>query len=218
MRNDASLLSVEPVPVLRLSVPQDIGTVSRQQRILDSMADAVAEKTFAATTIGDIVRRAGVSRATFYKHFPNKRDCFIAAVDSFVVELTTAAADAHTDSDPPPEAVRKACAAVLALLAAKPSHTKMALIEALAIDPAIVDRYRGMSVASLAAQWPQGELPPGAAAEARLAFGRAQVLILDRIAAGQIEQLPELCSDLAYIALLPFVGPDEALKEASLAR
>jgi AcrR family transcriptional regulator len=204
--------------VLGLSVPQNIAALSREQRILDAMAETVAEKTFAATTIGDIARRAGVSRATFYKHFPNKRACFVAAVDAFVAELTTVAAGAHTKVDPPPEAVRRACAAILATLAARTAYAKMALVEALAVDPAIVDRYRRVLIRSLAAQWGQGELTPDAEAEARLAFGRAQVLMLDRIAADEIAQLPELCADLVYIALLPFVGPEEAMKEASLAR
>jgi AcrR family transcriptional regulator len=69
--------------VLALAVPADVADQSRRQRILDAIAASCAEKTFATTTIADIVGRARVSRATFYKHFKSKRDCFDAALDHF---------------------------------------------------------------------------------------------------------------------------------------
>lgn len=78
--------------VLMPTVPADIGARLQRQRILDGMAASCAEKTFAKTTIGDIVERAAISRATFYKHFANKEECFEAAVEQFVEELEEAAA------------------------------------------------------------------------------------------------------------------------------
>ena len=43
-----------------------------RHRLLEGMAQAVAEKGYADTTIADIVREAGVSRRTFYEHFAGK--------------------------------------------------------------------------------------------------------------------------------------------------
>ncbi|RJF99868.1 TetR/AcrR family transcriptional regulator [Noviherbaspirillum saxi] len=42
------------------------------------MAQAVAAKGYADTTIADIVREAAVSRRTFYEYFNTKADCLIA--------------------------------------------------------------------------------------------------------------------------------------------
>lgn len=42
------------------------------------MAQAVAVKGYAATTIADIVREAAVSRRTFYEYFSTKGDCLVA--------------------------------------------------------------------------------------------------------------------------------------------
>ncbi len=51
-------------------------------RLLDGMANAVAASGYAATTIADIVRLAGVSRRTFYEHFATKQECFIALYEA----------------------------------------------------------------------------------------------------------------------------------------
>ena len=45
------------------------------------MAQVVAEKGYAATTVADVVERAGVSRRTFYEQFADKEACFLAAYD-----------------------------------------------------------------------------------------------------------------------------------------
>lgn len=47
-------------------------------RLLQALGTALADKGFAATTIADIVREAGVSKRTFYEHFVSKEDCFLA--------------------------------------------------------------------------------------------------------------------------------------------
>jgi AcrR family transcriptional regulator len=52
---------------------------SQRQRLLAAATDAVAEKGYVATSVADILRRAGVSRTTFYRMFTDKQDCFLAA-------------------------------------------------------------------------------------------------------------------------------------------
>ena len=56
-------------------------TASQRARMLDAMAQAVATKGYAETTVADVVRVAGVSRKTFYQQFSNKQDCYRAAFD-----------------------------------------------------------------------------------------------------------------------------------------
>lgn len=58
-------------------LPNDSHSTHRQ-RLLQGMAQAVAAKGYADTTITDIVREAAVSRRTFYEHFDSKADCLIA--------------------------------------------------------------------------------------------------------------------------------------------
>ncbi len=202
--------------VLTPSVPRDIGAVTQQQRIVEAMANSCAEKTFSATTIADVVGRANISRATFYKHFANKRECLDAAVISFVEELEAAAIDGQSRAEERPDAIRQAIAAVLELLAAKPAYAKLVLIEIPVLDPAIIARHGELTVEGLKAQWEVGKGGKHAGADARIAFGRAHLLVADYLAADQAEQLSELLPETVYILCLPFVGHEEALAQLKL--
>lgn len=200
--------------VLTPSVPQDIGVRSQRQRILDAMAIVVAEKTFSAATIADIVGQASISRATFYKHFVDKRECFDAATKSFVAELKETATSAGASGKSGPEAIQRAIAAILEHLAAKPSYANLVLINAPILEPDILTNHRGLAVEGLKAQWDadSGERWPGA--DASIAFGRAHVLIADYLVTDRADQLPGLLPEISYIMLLPFVGHEEALAQA----
>ena len=60
---------------------------SQRTRLLEAVGRTVAEKGYAAATIDDIVRGAGVSKKTFYEHFQDKLDCFLAAYETASDEL-----------------------------------------------------------------------------------------------------------------------------------
>ncbi|HMJ96091.1 MAG TPA: TetR/AcrR family transcriptional regulator, partial [Thermoleophilaceae bacterium] len=45
---------------------------SQRTRLREAVGRTVAEKGYAAATIDDIVRGAGVSKKTFYEHFDDK--------------------------------------------------------------------------------------------------------------------------------------------------
>ncbi len=199
------------------TIPPDIAQGSQRQRIVDAMIESCAEKTYAATTIADIVKRAGISRTTFYKRFANKRACFDAALDSCIAEMQAAAAAAATPSDSPPEAVRKAVAATLGLMAARPELAQLVMSDAITVEPAILERYRSLLIPALENLWDEAGEARAEAADPLLAFGRAQVLIFNQIAAGRTARLPDLLPEIVYIALLPFAGHVEAARQAQLA-
>ena len=49
-----------------------------RHRLQEAMASAVADKGLAATTIADVARLAGTSKRTFYEHYADKTDCYLA--------------------------------------------------------------------------------------------------------------------------------------------
>src|SRR5258708_4614521 len=55
---------------------------SQRGRLICAVADAVAAKGYARTTVADITALAGVSRKTFYEHFEDKEACFLASYDA----------------------------------------------------------------------------------------------------------------------------------------
>lgn len=180
------------------------------------MVECCAEKTYAATTIADIVSQASISRTTFYKRFGGKRECFDAALDWCIDEMRAAAAGSCSPSDSPPTAVRKAAAATLELMSANPALTQLLLGEAVSVEPTVIGRYRELLIPVLEKLWLDAGEPRRGRNDPRLALGRAQVLIVNQIAAGQAKQLPQLLPEIVYVTLLPFVGHEEALSQARL--
>jgi AcrR family transcriptional regulator len=196
--------------------PPGIGHPAQRRRIIDAIVESCAEKTYAATTITDIVARARISRTTFYKQFADKRDCFDAALGYCIEELQRAAAAAHSPDDPPADAARKGAAAVLEVLAARPGLAQLLTGDALAVDPVVIERYRKATIPALQALWGLGN-GGGTHTDPRLAFGQAQVLILNQIATGRTNRLPDLLPEIVYLTVSPFGGHEEAIRQSRLA-
>lgn len=208
--------SSETLPnVLNPTVRSDIGVQSQRLRMIEAMIASCAEKTYSETTISDIVRGASISRTTFYKRFPDKRSCFDAALDYGVELVSAAAAGSRSSEDSPPEAVRKAAAAVLELIASRAELARLLAVEAIAVDPAVSGRYRSLLLPAVEGLW-NGDRP-GPRTSPGLAFGRAQLLVFNQVAAGRAASLPDLLPEIVYLALAPFAGHAEAVRQSRLA-
>lgn len=202
--------SSEPATLDRLAAPSDPTARSQRRRIVDAMVACAAEKTYTATTIADIVARAGVSRTTFYRFFADKRACFDAALDACIDEVGEVASTALSGSGTRPQAVHRASAAVLERLATKPAVAQVLVTEAVSVDPTVLARYRALLMPPLEALLGpgRGAISPG------LALGRAQLLILNQLAGDGARRLSDLEPEIVYLALAPFLGHREALAQA----
>jgi AcrR family transcriptional regulator len=206
-----------PRSVLAPTTPVDIGARSQRRRIVEAMIDSCAEKTYATTTISDIVSRARISRTTFYKRFNDKRECFDAAVDASVEELQAAVYASYSPGGSPADTTREATAAVLRAMAARPELAQLLSGDAISVDPGVVDRYRRLLVPALERLWDRDGTPGSRHLDPVLAFGRAQILIFNRVATGEADRLPELLPDLVYLAVAPFAGHEEGIRQSQLA-
>jgi AcrR family transcriptional regulator len=118
---------------------------SQRARMLEAVGRAVAEKGYAAATIDDIVRGAGVSKKTFYEHFADKLDCFLAAYEAASDELlehVRAAQEtaAGVDGGAWLARTRAGIHAYLRWLAAEPALARVFLIEVAAAGPEALER------------------------------------------------------------------------------
>lgn len=202
---------------LQLTSAPDLGAGDQRRRIIDAMIDSCAEKTYAATTITDIVARAHISRTTFYKQFDDKRACFDAAIDHCIEQLQQVAVAAHAGEEEPDDAVRKAVAAVIEALAERPGLAQLLTGDAIAVEPQVIECYRKATIPALEALWSRGNGSAEPHSDPRLAFGKAQVLILNQIAIGEADRLPDLLPELVYLAVSPFRGHEAALHQSQLA-
>ena len=87
----------------------------------------------------------------------------------------------------------------------------------LGVDPNQVDRYGRLLIPALETLWAEAGEPPRKHSSPGLAFGRAQLLVFHEITAGRAAALPTLVPDFVYLAIAPFAGHDEALRQARLA-
>jgi AcrR family transcriptional regulator len=159
--------------------------------MLDAVVVAVAHKGFADMTVADVVALAGVSRRTFYEHFDDKLDCFLAAyetrADALLREVEKAVEAANPD-----DRLRAGLSAYLESLAAEPTFARVLTVDILGAGPRALEvrervrkrfaaSYRGIS---------------GDDDVLRALVGGIAELVQARLLAGEAESLPELLPTL----------------------
>ena len=117
--------------------PQGPVAATQRERLLAATGRLIAEKGCAGTTIEGIVKEAGVSSVTFYEHFEDKEECFVAAFDRAVEELRATIPAGLAGPEGAPEAL----AALLAAIDAGPARARLCFVEAQQGGPLLRARY-----------------------------------------------------------------------------
>lgn len=138
--------SVPGLPRGRTSLDPLDATAHQRARLVRAVIAAVADKGFTATTIGDIVQRARVSRSVMYREFDGKLDCFLAAIESGreLISARIGAAMAAASEGSLETVVRAISRAYLQTCAQESDHTRAWVLELAAAGPegvAARDRY-----------------------------------------------------------------------------
>jgi AcrR family transcriptional regulator len=93
------------------------------------MIDAVGENGYQATTVADVIKRAGVSRKTFYKHFADKQDGFLTTYDVVSAEGLRRVALAFHDAEGWPHRVEAAIGAMFESSVENPAAARLGFVE-----------------------------------------------------------------------------------------
>ncbi|MBF6396829.1 TetR/AcrR family transcriptional regulator [Nocardia cyriacigeorgica] len=140
--------SLRQLPRGRHGLPREQVIASQRERILQAMGEAMVDNGYVGTSVAAILKKAGVSRETFYEQFRSKEDCFEAAYERTVgqlldriAETDAAAADpgdrAHVD---PIERMRRLFGTYLQHLADDPASARLFLVEVYAVGAKAVAR------------------------------------------------------------------------------
>lgn len=108
---------------------------SHRERLLEAMVWTASRHGYAGASVARVVERAGVSRATFYEHFSDKEECFLAAYRGIALELRQSVGDGARRSTAA-ERPRAVLRTLLEGAAADPAATRLVLIEALGASSA----------------------------------------------------------------------------------
>lgn len=198
------------LPPGRHGIPPAEVAENQRWRLLGAAAEVLAECGHVRTTSTRIAKRAGVSPATFYRHFANVGECLLAAYESGLEGVRQVVSESCREERIEwPARLAVAVASTLRFLATEPAIAHLLGAEAPAGEPAIA-RARDAAVDELAellaggrALRPADAAPLPRSAERHLVSGAA-ALFAERVAAGEVERLPELAPELTEMLGAPY--------------
>jgi AcrR family transcriptional regulator len=210
---------LDQLPAGRHGLPRSFVVSNQRERILSAVAYVSSAASYGEMSVEDIIVTAGVSRRTFYEHFSNKEDVFLAAYDavaSRLVERVVAAVEAAGDFA---ERCAAGLGAFLEFVASEPAFGRMCIVEVLAAGPEAIKRRNDTMRAFAAliernARAHLGDKAP-AALTAETVVGGIYEVVYTRVLRGDTRALPALLPDLTYSALLPYLGREAAGQERS---
>jgi AcrR family transcriptional regulator len=210
------------LPSGRHGLPRSFVETNQRQRILRAVVEVASGTGYGGLTVRDVIERAGVSRRTFYEHFENKDQAFLAAYDLVVTRLAVEVEASSTRGASWSERIGFGLATFLDRLAGDPAVAHLCVVDVLAAGPpalairaGALEAFRSFLQPGLE-EAPEGLPIPALAAET--AIGGIYEVIYSLVLKGRAAELPVLLPDLLQIVLLPFLGAHAAAVEAAAVR
>lgn len=194
------------------------GSSDPRTRILDALIATVSYRGYERTTVERVLCTAEVPAAVFDEHFADKEDCFLHALDELLERVEGRVLEQLAREAPWPQRVRRGLGALLEALTEDPDGTRVVLVECLSASASASERHR-----TLLRLFPPlleegrfhsadpDHLPPGTS---EALVGGIAAILHRRALEDRTGELPRLLGDLAYFALLPYLGHHRALVAA----
>lgn len=144
----------------------------RRQKLMAAGIVLIGQQGFAATTIDDICREAGLTKRYFYESFATREELLMSAFESVTQELFVKVATAARPHAGDPRAlVRVGVQETFAFVAAQPDKGRLMMIEAMSVRSELGRLYvkRFGAFVELVMSLTRPFLPQGAASDAELA-------------------------------------------------
>ncbi|TYB48476.1 TetR/AcrR family transcriptional regulator [Actinomadura chibensis] len=188
--------------------PETVAGIQRE-RLIDAFVEVVSERGFGHTTISRVTEAAGVTKKTFYAHFADLDECFLAAYERGMGILLRRMTQAYEEAPTWPDGVHAALRTMLGLLAREPRFARASLVEVNAAGPQVrqaridnLTRFRAFFAP------PSPASIPTAVVDAIV--GGVYSAIHVQMETGEAAELPSLLPSLTYFALLPVIGREAA--------
>jgi AcrR family transcriptional regulator len=134
----------DPPLVGQLAARESVGrerlSEIQRARILSAMVEVVAERGAANASVSHVVARSGVSRRTFYELFEDREDCFLAAFEQAMVQISAVVLPAYERRGPWRVRMRAALLALLELLDRERGVGRLVIVESLAVGSTVFER------------------------------------------------------------------------------
>lgn len=203
------------------SLPSDLVSAIQRERLLAAMLRATAQLGYREVSVQDVLERAGVSRPTFYEHFENKDDCFLAAFDTVAARLRQRLESASEEGETWRERLRLALEELLRFVADEPDAAMSLIVDARAACPPallhrddLLDHFASCLDTQVRAESASGDQPAAIAAAGIV--GGIEALLYSRLNRGETEGIESLLPSLMYFAVLPYEGHAAASEELAV--
>lgn len=114
-------------------LPPELVERNQRERLIAALAEVCAEKGYGSTSVTDVARRAGVSTASFYRQFKDKRECALVSFEELFERLLGEVERAAAAETEPEVRIRAGVGTAAALLAADPPAARLLTVEILAV-------------------------------------------------------------------------------------
>jgi AcrR family transcriptional regulator len=198
--------------------PREVLDRNHRNRILTGAVAAVAEYGYPNTSTEQILAAAGVSRHVFYRQFPDKELCLLAAYDRAIDWLEEEVRSALPGDGQWSGQVRAATVRALALVASAPALARLLTTEILCIGvPGQMRRRELIDRLTPLLRVGRAEAPDSAVStpnlERFLVHG-AIAAVGREVSAGRGECLADFAPDLTEFLLVPYLGHARARRVA----
>lgn len=176
--------------------------VARHQkaRLEGAMVEAVARHGYAGTTLRELVTLAGVSKSTFYAHFENKQDCFLATFDEIINQVGTRVAESYRRPGDFRQRFIAALGTFMRMAADEPAAASLAAVESLTLGSAGVSHRDNASEAFEALVRQSFDHSPSdhevSPATVKAIVAGIRGVVYRRLRSGRAEELPGLVEEL----------------------
>lgn len=203
------------LPRGRHGLPAGFVERNQRERLIAAMTAVIGAEGYSEATITATTEAAGVSSRTFYKYFAGLEECFLAAFDAALEELTVVVRSAFGQEREWPEQVAAVLGAALAHLAGDPAVARLLLVEPFVAGPVIAERYKtaleqAVPYMARGRELRGEEASPLPDSTERGLLGAISSLVSRSVRAGDTARLGELAPTLVQFALTPYLGPAEA--------
>jgi AcrR family transcriptional regulator len=205
----------ERLPPGRHGLPA--GAIARHQRtrLITAIAEVTMAKGYANTTVEDIVSHARVTKPVFYRYFKDKEHAFLEAQQYPTQFILDRCAEAYFSAPEWPARLWRMLEVLIGMIVSNVPVSHLRLVECYAAGPTASRRAEDITRAFTIFLEEGYSFGAQADASPRLstqAITGAIFEIVQRHASRrEWDRLPRRLPQLAYVALAPFMGAEEAI-------
>lgn len=116
-------------------LPPELVARNQRERLIAAMAEVCGERGYIESSVAEVARRAGVSTASFYRHFEDKRECMLTSFEELFGRLLGGLERACEMGGNQRERVRAGAGLAARILASDPPTARLLSTEILAVGP-----------------------------------------------------------------------------------